>query len=86
MLMYFTMVVGISNLVGWITNRLLMPGFAPVLDFDRTSNTIAHANKLMITMPEWGEWICSLILIAYALYSLWKYIRSGLVHSRMKEA
>lgn len=86
MLMYFAMVVGISNLVGWITNRLLMPGFVPVLDFDRTSNTIAHANKLMVTIPEWGEWICSLVLVAYALYSLWKYIRSGLVHSRMKEA
>ena len=86
MMMYFTMVVGISNLVGWITNKLLMPGFVPVLDFDRTSNTIAHANKLMVTIPEWGEWICSLVLIAYALYSLWKYIRSGLVHSRMKEA
>lgn len=86
MMMYFAMVVGISNLVGWITNKLLMPGFVPVLDFDRTSNTIAHANKLMVTIPEWGEWICSLVLIAYALYSLWKYIRSGLVHSRMKEA
>ncbi len=78
MIMYFAMVVGISNLVGWITNRLLMPGFTPVLDFDRTSNTIAHANKFMVNIPEWGEWLCSLILIAYALYSLWKYIRSGL--------
>ncbi|MEZ3487076.1 MAG: permease [Lachnospiraceae bacterium] len=76
MLMYFTMVVGISNLVGWITNRLLMPGFVPVLDFDRTSNTIAHANKLMVSIPAWGEWACSLVLIGYALYSLWKYIKT----------
>ncbi len=76
MLMYFAMVVGISNLVGWITNRLLMPGFVPVLDFDRTSNTIAHANKLMVSIPAWGEWACSLVLIGYALYSLWKYIKT----------
>lgn len=86
MLMYFAMVVGISNLVGWFTNQLLMPEFTPVLDFDRTSNTIAHANRLMISIPEWGEWLCSLILIAYALYSLWKYVRSGINHSKAKEA
>lgn len=86
MLMYFTMVVGISNLVGWITNKLLMPGFIPVLDFDRTSNTIAHANRLMVTIPEWGEWICSLVLIGYALYSLWKYIRPGIKRMIVKEA
>ncbi|MCI9615288.1 MAG: permease [Dorea sp.] len=87
MLMYFAMVVGISNLVGWITNRILMPKFVPVLDFDRTSNTIAHANKLMVTIPEWGEWACSLVLIGYALYSLWKNIKVWMKqHPKMKEA
>ena len=82
--MYFAMVVGISNLVGWIANRLLMPGFNPVLDFDRTSNTIAHANRLMVSIPKWGEWICSLILVAYALYSLWKYIRPGVMRRSVR--
>lgn len=84
MIMYFAMVVGISNLVGWIANRLLMPGFTPVLDFDRTSNTIAHANRLMVSIPKWGEWICSLILVAYALYSLWKYIRPGVMRRSVR--
>lgn len=78
MLMYFAMVVGISNIVGWITNQLLMPDFTPVLDFDRTSNTIAHANRLMISMPEWGEWLCSSILVGYAVYALYKYVRTRL--------
>lgn len=78
MLMYFAMVVGISNIVGWITNQLLMPDFTPVLDFDRTSNTIAHANRLMISMPEWGEWLCSGILVGYAVYALYKYVRTKL--------
>lgn len=76
MIMYFAMIVVISNFVGWITNKLLMPGFTPVLDFDRTSNTIAHANRLMVTIPEWGEWLCSSILVGYAVYSVYKYIRS----------
>lgn len=81
MFMYFSMVVVISNLVGYITNRLLMPGFNPVLDFDRTSHTIQQANKLIIALPDWGEWICSGILVAYAAYALLKAIRS-----KMKKA
>lgn len=73
MLMYFGMVVLISNTVGYITNRLLMPGFVPVLDFDRTSKTIQQANKLIIALPDWGEWICSSVLVGYAVYALYKY-------------
>ena len=81
MFMYFSMVVVISNLVGYLTNHLLMPGFNPVLDFDRTSHTIQQANKLIIALPDWGEWICSGILVAYAAYALLKAIRS-----KMKKA
>ena len=81
MFMYFSMVVVISNLVGYLTNRLLMPGFNPVLDFDRTSHTIQQANKLIIALPDWGEWICSGILVAYAAYALVKAVRS-----KMKKA
>lgn len=74
MLMYFGMVVAISNLVGYLTNRLLMPGFEAVLDFDRTTNTIAKANNLIIALPEWGKWICSSILVGYAGYALIKAV------------
>lgn len=81
MFMYFSMVVVISNLVGYLTNRLLTPGFNPVLDFDRTSHTIQQANKLIIALPDWGEWICSGILVAYAAYAL-----STAIRSKMKKA
>ena len=81
MFMYFSMVVVISNLVGYLTNHLLMPGFNPVLDFDRTSHTIQQANKLIIALPDWGEWICSGILVAYAAYAL-----STAIRSKMKKA
>ena len=81
MFMYFSMVVVISNLVGYLTNRLLMPRFNPVLDFDRTSHTIQQANKLIIALPDWGEWICSGILVAYAAYAL-----STAIRSKMKKA
>ena len=81
MFMYFSMVVVISNLVGYLTNHLLMPGFNPVLDFDRTSHTIQQANKLISALPDWGEWICSGILVAYAAYAL-----STAIRSKMKKA
>lgn len=75
MLMYFGMVVAISNIVGYITNRLLMPGFTPVLNYDQTQHTISYANKMIVVMPEWGKNLCSAILVCYALYSLYKIIR-----------
>lgn len=77
MIMYFGLVVLISNFVGWLANRLLMPGFKPVLDFDQTTNTIEHANHMMFELPEWGKWICSSILVGYALYALYKAIRKS---------
>ena len=84
MFMYFSMVVVISNLVGYLTNRLLMPGFNPVLDFDRTSHTIQQANKLIIALPDWGEWICSGILVAYAAYAAYALLKA--IRSKMKKA
>lgn len=73
--MYFSMVVAIGFAAGYIANKLLLPDFKPVLDFDRTTNTIRQANKLMINFPGWWEWICSLIIVGYAVFALVKYFR-----------
>lgn len=75
MLMYLGMVVVISNIVGYITNRLLMPGFTPVLNYDQTQHTISYANKMIVVMPGWIQNLCSGILVCYALYSLFKIIK-----------
>lgn len=75
MLMYFGMVVVISNVVGYITNRLLMPGFTPVLNYDQTQHTISYANKMIVVTPDWLQNICSTILVCYALYALYKMIK-----------
>ncbi len=76
MLMYFGMVVVISNIVGYITNKLLMPGFTPVLNYDQTQHTISYANKMIIAMPDWFQNTCSVILVGYALYALYKMIKA----------
>ena len=75
MILYFTMVVIISNVVGYLTNRLLMPGFTPVLDYNQTQHTISYANKMIISFPDWAQHISSVILICYAIYALYKYIK-----------
>ena len=75
MIMYFTMVVIISNIVGYLTNRLLMPGFTPVLDYNQTQHTISYANKMIIGFPDWAQHISSVILICYAIFALYKYIK-----------
>ena len=52
-----------------------MPGFTPVLDFDRTSKTISTVNKMMVELPTWAQYLCSLIVIGYAIVALIKYIK-----------
>ena len=78
MLLYFTLVVSISNIVGYIANRLLMPGFVPVLDYDQTHHTITNANKMIVDFPDWLQSICSAILVCYAIYALVKLVRGSM--------
>lgn len=80
-IMYFSMVSIFAFISGYITNRLLMPDFTPVLDFDRTSNTIEQVNKMLIDVPVWGRYICNFIIIGYAIVALYRYIKG-----KMKEA
>lgn len=76
MLMYFGLVVIISNVIGYITNRLLMPGFIPVLNYDQTQHTISYANKMILTIPGWFQNLCSLVLVCYALYALYQMLQA----------
>ena len=55
--MYFAMTAVISFVAGYTTNCLLMPGFEPVLDFDRTSKTISAVNKMLFELPTWAQWL-----------------------------
>lgn len=73
--MYFGMVTIISNIVGFITNQLLMPGFKPVMDFDTTHKTIELANRFIITVPDWMKNICSFIMIGYACVAGYRWIK-----------
>lgn len=72
MVLYFGLLVLISNIAGYITNRLLMPGFTPVLNFDKAQHTLSYANKMIMVMPGWVQNLCSSILVCYTVYSLFR--------------
>ena len=74
MLMYFGLVVLISNFVGYLTNQLF-PNFVPVLNYDAVTHSISTANSLMHNGPDWLKYVCTCILVAYALYAAFCALR-----------
>lgn len=74
MLMYFGLVMILSQIAGYATNRLL-PDFQPVLDFDAVSNSISSANVLIVEVPDWLQTGCSLVLVAYAVAALIQWLK-----------
>lgn len=75
MLMYFGLVVGISNVVGYMTNRLF-PDFVPVLNYDAVTHSISTANTMIHEAPNWLKYGCTALLICYALYAGFSALRS----------
>ena len=74
MLLYFAMIVVISNTVGYMTNRMF-PNFKPVLNYDAATHSISTANRLIVTAPEWLKYLCSAVLVGYAVWALIKSVR-----------
>ena len=64
-------VVGISLLAGYITNRLLMPGFTPYFSLSHARQAIHVAGRLTLASPEPVRYLCSVIVVCLCLYALW---------------
>ncbi len=64
-------VVGISLIAGYITNRLLMPGFTPYFNLSHAKQAINLAGGLTLTSPEPVHYLCSLIVVCLCLVALW---------------
>ncbi|SHK11811.1 hypothetical protein SAMN02745248_01821 [Hathewaya proteolytica DSM 3090] len=73
-IIYCTTVVAISTFVGVMTNKILMP-FKPVLNFDTIDKSISSANKFLFVAPEWLKYICSFIIFALAMRSVYRSYR-----------
>lgn len=73
-LLYSGMVIAISQVAGYLTNRLL-PDFEPVLDYNAVTHSISYANMLIVETPDVIQYLCSAVLIAYACWSLIRWIK-----------
>lgn len=67
--MYAVIVSSTSIFVGFITNKILMPSFKPVINFNAIDKSIESANKLMFIAPDPVKYICSFIIFIFFLRS-----------------
>ncbi len=74
---YSTSVLITSWIAGYIANRLLVD-FQPAMNYDAVTHSISSANKLIIEFPGWMQNICSLILILYAAFALYRWVQKKL--------
>jgi hypothetical protein len=81
---YACMLTGLSIVIGFFANWLLMPGFVPFFNLDKSRNIVGAANLLILSVPKPIQYLCSLIVILLCLYALWptlrKWIPVGPVH------
>ncbi|NMB26730.1 MAG: permease, partial [Tissierellia bacterium] len=64
-------------LVGALTNKLLMPGFEPAINFNTIDKSIESANKLIFAAPEPLKYLCSAIIFIFFLKSVTPKIKSS---------
>ena len=74
--LYVISVIILSQVGGFLANKLL-PNFQPVLDFDRVTNSISSANAFLVEFPEWLQYVCSFVLIGYALVALYNIVKKA---------
>jgi hypothetical protein len=60
-----------SLIAGYITNRLLTPGFTPYFSLSATRQAINVAGKLTLSSPAPIRNLCSIIVVCLCLYALW---------------
>ncbi|MBZ9633769.1 permease [Clostridium sp. FP1] len=69
-IIYSSVIVTTSVLVGYITNLILMPNFKPAMNFDRVDNSISAANKIIFVAPEWLKYLCSFIIFLFCIRAI----------------
>ncbi|WZL73265.1 efflux transporter SaoE [Clostridiaceae bacterium 35-E11] len=78
-IIYSSVVITSSFFIGYIANRILLPGFIPVLSFDKVNYSIQTANKILFTAPEPIKYLCSLIIFGLFLRAIMPKVKSMLV-------
>ena len=82
--LYATTVTFLSLIAGLIANKAL-PNFQPVLDYDAINHSISSANTFILEFPDWLQYACTAVLIAYAIFALVRYIRKKVKESKQSK-
>ncbi len=83
-LIYSSVLISASFLVGYMTNKLLLPGFTPFFDLSKTRQTVGLANNLIFAAPVPLRYLCSAVVLLLGLYALWPGFKRAL--SRVRAA
>ncbi|MGE5396238.1 MAG: efflux transporter SaoE [Chitinophagales bacterium] len=75
-IIYFSCMVGMSILVGWLTNLILSPGFVPFFNLAKGQEAVGWANKLILVSPEPVRYICSAAIVGLFIYAYWPKLKS----------
>ncbi|MGB3226281.1 MAG: efflux transporter SaoE [Desulforhopalus sp.] len=62
-MIYSSLVVFSSLIIGWLTNQYLLPGFIPFYNLDKSQNAIGLANRLIVSVPEPIQTACSIVIL-----------------------
>lgn len=62
-LIYTSLVVSSSLVIGWLTNQWLVPGFVPFYNLDETKEILGLANWLILSVPQPLQMGCSIIIL-----------------------
>lgn len=81
-LIYSSVLISASFLVGYMTNKILLPGFTPFFDLSNTRHTVGLANNLIFAAPEPLRYLCSVVVILLGVYALWPGIKKFLLKER----
>ncbi len=73
---YAVMLIGLSMLIGLLTNRLLLPGFVPSFNLVEGRRISRIAGHFLFSAPDPLKHACSILVLALFLYSFWPRVRT----------
>ncbi|HBC92402.1 MAG TPA: hypothetical protein DCZ10_05750 [Pelotomaculum sp.] len=82
-IIYATVLILTSFIIGYLTNLYLLPGFVPFFDLTHTRQTIGLVNNLTFSAPVFLRYICSAVIIALGLHALWPGVKRLLPKERI---
>lgn len=81
-LIYTSVLISTSFLVGYLTNFFLLPGFTPFFDLSKSRQTVGMANNLILAAPEPLRYLCTGMVLLLGVYALWPGFKRALARAR----